>query len=83
VDQQRLGQAGHADDEAVAADEQRQQHLVDDVVLADDQLLELGDDLVAADLHPIRKRHIVRGVHLNRFHASPCKSAKTSASSRT
>ena len=48
VDQQRLGQPGHADDQAVAADEERQQHLVDDVVLTDDQLLQLGDDLVAA-----------------------------------
>ena len=35
-DQQRLRQAGHADDQAVAADEERQQHQLDDVVLADD-----------------------------------------------
>ena len=42
ADQQRLGQPGHADDQAVAADEQRQQHLVHHVVLADDQLAELA-----------------------------------------
>ncbi len=33
---------GHADDQAVAADEQRQQHLMDDLLLADDQLAQLG-----------------------------------------
>ena len=37
-DQQRLGQARDADDQAVAADEQRQQHQLDDVVLPDDPL---------------------------------------------
>ena len=47
-DEQRLRQAGHADDQAVAADEQRQQHLIDDVVLPDDELAELGDDLLLA-----------------------------------
>ena len=44
VDQQRLGQPGHADDQAVAADEERQQHLPDHVVLPDDRLAQLGDD---------------------------------------
>ena len=48
-DEQRLRQAGHADDQAVAADEQRQQHQLDDVGLADDPLLQLGDDLLPAE----------------------------------
>ena len=59
VDQQRLGQAGHADDQAVAADEEREQGLADDFVLADDELFQLGDDLLAALLHPVRQRDIV------------------------
>ena len=59
MDEQRLGQSGHADDEAVAADEQRQQHLLDDVVLPDDELLQLLDDVLAAVLHPVGKRDVV------------------------
>ena len=46
-DQQRLGEAGHAGDQAVAAGEQRHQHLVDDVVLSDDDLAKLGEDAFA------------------------------------
>ena len=38
LDEQRLGQPGHADEQAVAAGEQRDQHLIDDLVLADDDL---------------------------------------------
>jgi hypothetical protein len=34
ADEQRLGQARDADDQAVAADEQRQQHLMHHIVLA-------------------------------------------------
>ena len=48
LDQQRLGQAGHAGDQAVAAGEERHQHLVDDLVLADDDLADLGEDPLAA-----------------------------------
>ena len=59
MDEQRFGEARHADDEAVAADEQRQQHLLDDLVLADDELLQLLDDALAPVLHPIGKRDIV------------------------
>ena len=57
--EQRLRQARHADDQAVAADEQRQQHLMHGVCLADDQLLQLRDDLVAALLHPVGQRDII------------------------
>ncbi len=39
MDQEGLGQTRHADDQAVAAHEQRQQHLIDRVVLTDDQLV--------------------------------------------
>ena len=59
LDQQRLGQAGHADDQAVAADEQRQQHQLDDVVLADDELVQLGEDLLAAVVHLVGERDVV------------------------
>ena len=41
ADQQRLGQAGHADQQAVAAAEQGHQQLLDDLVLADDDLADL------------------------------------------
>ena len=39
---------GHAGDQAVAAGEQRDQHLLDDFVLADDDLAELGENALAA-----------------------------------
>ena len=42
VDEQRLREAGHADEEAVAAGEERDEHLLDDVVLPDDELAQLG-----------------------------------------
>ena len=49
ADQQRLAQAGHAFEQGVAADEQAGQHAVDDVVVADDHLADLG-------LGPARRR---------------------------
>ena len=48
LDQQRLRQAGHAGDQAVAAGEERDQHLLDDLVLADDDLAQLGENALAA-----------------------------------
>ena len=39
VNEQRLRQARHTDDQAVAADEERQQHFVDRRLLTDDDLL--------------------------------------------
>ncbi len=59
MDDQRLGKSGHADDEAVAADKQRQHHLSDHIVLADDELFQFRDDLLAAMLHPIGQRNVV------------------------
>ena len=51
-----LARPGRADDQAVAADEQRHQHLLDDLVLPDDDLFSARDDLLPARLHPIRER---------------------------
>ena len=46
--EQRLGQARRAGDQAVPAGEQRDQQLLDHLLLADDHLLELGGDPAAA-----------------------------------
>jgi hypothetical protein len=59
LDQQGLRQTRHPDDETVAADKERLQHQLDDVGLADDALAELGDDLLAADLHLVGKGDVV------------------------
>jgi hypothetical protein len=53
VDDQGLGQARHTRDNAVASHEERDQHLLDHVVLADDQLAQLAHDAVAALLHAL------------------------------
>ena len=42
-----LARPGHAGDQAVAAGEQRHQHLIDHLVLADDDLADLGEDPLA------------------------------------
>ena len=42
LDEQRLGQARHADEQAVPAREQRHQQMVDDLLLAHDALADLG-----------------------------------------
>jgi hypothetical protein len=47
LDQQRLGQPGDAGDQAVTAGEQGHQDLIDDGVLADDDLADFGEDTVA------------------------------------
>ena len=43
LDEQRLGEAGHADEQHVAAGEQRGDEIVDDLVLADDAAPDLLD----------------------------------------
>ena len=48
LDEQRLRQSGHAGDQAMAAGEERDEHLLDDFVLADDDLAQLGEDALAA-----------------------------------
>ena len=57
--EQRLGEPGDADDQAVAADEQRQQHELDDVALPDDALAQLGDDRLACRHSFVGKRDVV------------------------
>ena len=65
MNQERLRQPRHADDQAVAADEERQQHQVHGVGLADDQLRQLTDDLVAPLLHSIGQRDVVRRLDIH------------------
>ena len=48
LDEERLGEAGRAGDEAVAAGEERDEELLDDFALADDDLAQLGADARAA-----------------------------------
>ena len=43
LDQQRLGQTGDTDDDAVATDQQGEERLLDHVLLADDQLVHLAE----------------------------------------
>ena len=52
-DGQRLGQAGHADRQAVAAGEQADQHLLDHLLLADDHLVDLAPEQLAGPLDPL------------------------------
>src|SRR6185295_5846588 len=63
----------HADDQAVAADEERLQHQLDDVALADDAFAELGDHLLPAVLHLVGKCDVVGGVEIRNlsFHIRP------------
>ncbi len=63
ADEQRLREAGHADDQTVAADEQREQHLVDDVLLADDELAQLVLDALAAGVHPVGQSDVLGRIH--------------------
>jgi hypothetical protein len=65
VNEQRLGQTGRADDQAVAAHEQRVQHLTDDVFLTDDDLAQLADNLLAARSHSVRKLDVVRRLEID------------------
>ena len=60
VHEQRLGEARHADDQGVAAGEQRDEHLLDDVVLADDELPELAEDLLVTGAEIVREGNVVR-----------------------
>jgi hypothetical protein len=66
VDKQRLRETWHAHDQAVAADEEREQDLFDDVLLTDDQLMQLADDPLAAVLHLVRECYVVWAVQDNR-----------------
>ncbi len=48
LDEERLGQTGHAGDQTMTAGEERNQHLLDHFVLADDDLAQLGENARAA-----------------------------------
>ena len=47
-DEQRLGQTGNARDQTVTARKERDQHLLDDFILPDDDLSQLGEDARSA-----------------------------------
>ena len=68
LDQQRLGQARHARDEAVPAGEERYEDLLHHFVLTDDHLAELGQDLFApfGDALGAHSDFFV-GIHLSRL----------------
>ncbi len=65
--QQGLRETRHADDQTVAANEQRHQHELDRVLLPDDQLPELRHDLIAAVFHPVGQRHVIGRVDVYTF----------------
>ena len=56
LDEQRLGQSRHAGDQAMAAGEDRDQHLIDHLVLADDDLADLGENAFATLCDPLGDR---------------------------
>jgi hypothetical protein len=60
LDEQCLRQPGDANNQAVAADEQRLEHELDDVTLADDPLAEFRDDRLAAGVHLVGQGNVVR-----------------------
>ena len=62
ADQESLGEAGHTDDQAVAAGEEGEQDLLDHLVLTDDPLAHLGDDPIAIGRQPFCELEIVRGI---------------------
>ena len=59
VDEERLREPGDADDETVAAGEQRQQYELDRVLLANDELAQLCDDRVVPALETPREIEVV------------------------
>ena len=59
MNEQRLRQARDTDDQAVAADEERQQHFVDRRLLTDDDLAQLRENPVAAGLHLLGEGDVV------------------------
>ena len=64
MNEQCLGQPRHSDQQTVAADEEREQYLLDDFFLPDDQLAELTDHLLPAVRQLIGERNIVGVVQL-------------------
>ncbi len=56
ADEQRLGQARHAGEQAVAAGEERRKHVIDRGFLPHDHLAQLGQDTVPALGYPSHQR---------------------------
>jgi hypothetical protein len=67
VDEQGLRQPRHADEQAVATREEGQEREVDDLLLADDELAQLGDDRITARLQSVGERNVVRGLECDGF----------------
>ena len=66
-DQQGLRQAGNARDETMSPCEQRDEHLLDDLVLADDDLAQLGENTLAALRDPFSAGGGNRRIHGGTF----------------
>ena len=60
---QRLGQARHADQQAMPAGEHRHQQLLDHLLLADDDLGQLGGDLLIRLVQAVHGLQVVVGWH--------------------
>ena len=60
ADHERLGQPRHADEQAVALGEQGDEQLLEDVLLADDDLGALGQDALGALAEPVGGPQVVR-----------------------
>ena len=56
--EQRLREAGHADEERVAAAEERGDEVVDDLVLADDPSPDLRDELLVRAREIVQEREV-------------------------
>ena len=67
LNNQRLGQPRHANDQAISSDKQGQQHLVDDGLLSDDDFPELRNDLLPARVHSVGQHHIIRRFEIHCF----------------
>jgi hypothetical protein len=61
-DQQRLREAGHADQQAVAAGEERDERLLHHGLLPHDHLAQLGRDAAAGRVQAVRQLRIVQSL---------------------
>ena len=62
LDEQCLGESGHAGDQAMPAGEERDEDLIDDRILPDDDLADLGQDALAAERDALGDRRNVSEV---------------------
>ena len=60
---QRLGQSGHSDQQGVSAREERDQQLLDHVVLSDDDLTQFGGNALRRRVQLAHHLHIVLVIH--------------------